>query len=213
MSRGFSLLAGAAVAVLASCASPAKTPVSIAMGPMPVLEKPDTPLFPTLKIAEAVGWSGGGSPTAAPGLKVQAFATGLDHPRWLQVLPNGDVLVAETNAPERPDEGKGIRGFFMGQAMKKAGAAVPTPNRITLLRDSNGDGVAETKTVFLSGLNSPFGMAVANGKLYIADTDAVVSVPYTARMTKSDATPAKLTDLPAGTRNHHWTKSLIASKD
>jgi glucose/arabinose dehydrogenase len=198
---------------IAGCASPAKTPVSIAMGPMPILEKPSTPLLPTLKVAEAVGWAQGQTPTAAQGLQVQAFATGLDHPRWLQVLPNGDVLVAETNAPVRPDEGKGIRGYFMGQAMKKAGAAAPTANRITLLRDQDGDGVAETKSVFLTGLNSPFGMALANGKLYIANTDAVVSVPYTNGLTKITVAPTKLTDLPAGTRNHHWTKSLIASKD
>jgi glucose/arabinose dehydrogenase len=198
---------------LAGCADQAKTPVSIAMGPQPILEKPSTPLIPTLKVAEAIGWVDGGKPTAAQGLEVHAFASGLDHPRWLQVLSNGDVVVAETNAPERPDEGKGIRGYFQGQAMKKAGATAPTANRITLLRDANGDGVAETKSVFLTGLNSPFGMALAKGRLYIADTDAVVSVPYTDRLMKITATPEKLTDLPAGTRNHHWTKSLIASPD
>ena len=198
---------------LTGCAGPAKTPVTIGVGPDPILEKPSTPLFPTLKIAEAVGWSEGEKPTAAQGLEAKAFATGLDHPRWLHVLPNGDVLVAETNAPERPDEGKGIRGYFQGQAMTKAGATAPTANRITLLRDADGDGVAETKSVFMSSLNSPFGMALANGRLYIANTDGVVSVPYTARMTQVTATPERLTDLPAGTRNHHWTKSLIASRD
>jgi glucose/arabinose dehydrogenase len=207
------LAAGAATLAIAGCAGEATSPVSIAMGVNPTLETPDTPLIPTLKIAEAAGWVNGAAPTAAAGLKVQAFATGLDHPRWLHVLPNGDVLVAETNAPERPDEGKGIRGYFQGQAMKKAGAVTKTANRITLLRDADGDGVAETKSEFLTGLNSPFGMALAGGRLYIANTDAVVSVPYMDRITQISATPMRLTDLPAGTRNHHWTKSLIASKD
>lgn len=207
------LACGALALGFAGCAEPAKEPVSIAMGTAPQLDKPATPIIPTLKVAEAVGWTEGAMPAAAPGLKVQAFATGLDHPRWLHVLPNGDVLVAETNAPERPDEGKGIKGYFQGQAMKKAGATVPTPNRITLLRDKDGDGVAETKSVFMEGLNSPFGMADANGKIYIANTDAVVAVDYSTGLTRIGVSPVKLTDLPAGTRNHHWTKSLIASKD
>ncbi|HVY89048.1 MAG TPA: sorbosone dehydrogenase family protein [Hyphomonadaceae bacterium] len=209
-----SLLAcGVAALAIASCAGPATEPVSIAVGPHPILEKPYTPFFPTLKIAKAVGWQDNNGPTAAPGLKVSAFATGLDHPRWMLVLPNGDVLVAETNAPERPDEGKGIRGFFQGQAMKEAGATVPTANRITLLRDTNHDGVADMKKVFLRNLNSPFGMALAGDRLFIADTDAVVSVHYTDGLTQITEEPTRLTDLPAGTRNHHWTKSLIASKD
>jgi glucose/arabinose dehydrogenase len=214
MFRSSLLLAGGvAILAIAGCAEPSKTPVSIAMGPTPTLEEPSIPLIPTLKVAKAVGWEGGATPAAAGGLKVQAFATGFDHPRWLYVLPNGDVLVAETNAPQRPDEGKGIRGFFQGQAMATAGAAVPTANRITLLRDADHDGVAEMKSVFLQGLNSPFGMALAGDKLYVADTDAVVSVPYLDGLTRITAAPTKLTDLPAGTRNHHWTKSLIASKD
>lgn len=204
---------GAMAMALGACAGQADAPVTIGMGLQPTLEKPEQTLLPTLKIAEAVHWSAGQKPAAASGLTVQAFATGLDHPRWLHVLPNGDVLVAETNAPPKPDDGKGIKGYFMGQAMKKAGAATPTANRISLLRDANGDGTAETKTVFIAGLNSPFGMATANGRLYIADTDAVVSVPYTSGQMNSTATPEKLTDLPAGTLNHHWTKSLIASKD
>ena len=174
----------------AGCAEPAKEPVSIAMGARPQLDKPATPLIPTVKIAEAIGWTAGGMPTAAPGLKVQAFATGLDHPRWLHVLPNGDVLVAETNAPERPDEGKGIKGYFQGQAMKKAGAVTPTANRITLLRDKDGDGVAETKSVFMDGpqLALRHG-ADANGRIYIANTDAVVSVPYTTASPRSASRP------------------------
>ncbi len=205
--------AGVLALAIAGCAQPSSEPVSIAMGAQPELEKPETSLLPTLKIAEAVGWPTGQTPQAAEGLQVAAFATGLDHPRWMHVLPNGDVLVAETNAPERPDEGKGIRGFFQANAMKKAGAVTPTANRITLLRDKDGDGVAETRSVFLTGLNSPFGMALAGDRLYIANTDGIVGVPYKTGMTKAENMPVPLTDLPAGTLNHHWTKSLIASKD
>jgi glucose/arabinose dehydrogenase len=214
MFRNMLLSATAALALaVAGCSGPASDPVSAAMGPEPALPEPQSSLLPTLKIAEAVGWADGQKPTAAQGLEVKAFATGLDHPRWLHVLPNGDVLVAESNAPERPDQGKGIRGYFQGEAMKKAGAVTPSANRITLLRDTNADGVAETRHVFLSGLNSPFGMAVAGDRLYIANTDAVVSVAYRDRTTKISETPVHLTDLPAGTLNHHWTKGLIASKD
>ncbi len=207
------LAAGPLALVVAGCAESAKQPVSSVVGAAPALPPPETALIPTLKIAEAVGWAEGAAPVAAQGLKVQAFATGLDHPRWLHVLPNGDVLVAETNAPERPDQGKGIRGYFQKEAMKKAGAVTKSANRITLLRDADGDGVAETKTVFMQNLNSPFGMALANGKFHVANTDGVVAVPYTDGATQISAAPIPLTDLPAGTRNHHWTKSLIASKD
>jgi glucose/arabinose dehydrogenase len=183
------------------------------MGESPDLPEPSSAALPTVKVAEAVGWAEGAAPAAAQGLRVQAFATGLDHPRWLHVLPNGDVLVAESNAPERPDHGKGIRAFFMKQAMEKAGAVTPSANRISLLRDADGDGTAERKSVFMTGLNSPFGMALANGKLYIANTDGVVSVPYSAGATKITANPIRLTDLPAGDFNHHWTKNIIASED
>ena len=203
----------AAGLAIAGCAESAQQPVSSAMGPAPTLEQPRTSLFPSVKIAQAQGWPAGQAPTAAQGLSVKAFAAGLDHPRWLHVLPNGDVLVAETNAPPRPDDSSGIIGYFQTEAMKKAGAVTQTANRITLLRDQDGDGVAETRSEFLTGLNSPFGMALANGRLYIANTDAVVSVPYVQGETKSSAAPETLTTLPAGTRNHHWTKSLIASKD
>ena len=214
MLKSFLMLAsGAMVLSVAGCAEPAHQPVSSAMGPAPTLEPPKTSLLPTVKIAEAVHWSDGKTPTAAQGLAVKAFATGLDHPRWIHVMPNGDVLVAETNAPPKPDDGKGIRGYFQSEAMKKAGAVTPTANRITLLRDLDGDGVAETRSEFLTGLNSPFGMALAGGRLYIANTDAIVSVPYTDGATKISAATERLTDLPAGTINHHWTKSLIASKD
>lgn len=207
------LIATAAMVFAGACSQPSLEPVTVSMGINPQLPEPTTSLLPVVKIAEAVGWTQGQAPRPAEGLKVQAFATGLDHPRWVYVLPNGDVLVAETNAPPRPDEGGGIRGFFEEGVMKKAGAVTPTANRITLLRDQDGDGVAETRSIFLDHLNSPFGMTLAGGRLYIANTDGVVSVPYAQDLTQVSATPEVLTDLPAGRLNHHWTKSLVASPD
>jgi glucose/arabinose dehydrogenase len=203
----------AAVLLLAACGDRAKLPVTAGMGPAPELPSPAHSLIPTVKVADATGWPAGAVPTAAEGLTVAPFATGLDHPRWLDVLPNGDVLVAETNAPARPKEGKGLKAWFMKMFMKKAGAAVPSANRITLLRDADGDGVAETRSTFLSGLNSPFGMALVGDDFYVANTDAVVRFPYQAGETAITAPGARLTDLPGGLRNHHWTKSLIASRD
>jgi glucose/arabinose dehydrogenase len=211
------IVSGAAIVVavalaLTSCGERAKLPVSAGMGPAPTLPEPAKTLFPTVKIADAIGWLGS-APRVAEGLQVAAFAGGLEHPRWLYVLPNGDVLVAETNAPPRPEDGKGFKAKIEKMLMKKAGAAVPSANRITLLRDGDGDGVAETRTVFLSGLNSPFGMALVGKDFYVADTDAVVRFPYREGDTAISAPGARLTDLPAGERNHHWTKSLIASRD
>ena len=206
------IFAGAALIALAGCGDRAKLPVSAGMGPAPVLPEPNRTLLPTVKVADAIGWLGS-APTPAAGLQVAAFADNLDHPRWLYVLPNGDVLVAETNAPPRPKEGKGLRAFFMKMFMKKAGAAVPSANRITLLRDADGDGTPETRTTFLSGLNSPFGMALVGDEFYVADTDAVLRFPYRTGETHIAASGTRLTDLPAGERNHHWTKSLIASPD
>jgi glucose/arabinose dehydrogenase len=150
---------------------------------------------------------------AAAGTTVAAFARGLDHPRWLYVLPNGDVLVAETNAPPRPDASKGLKGWFFKRFQKKAGGAVPSANRITLLRDRDGDGVAETRTVFLSGLNSPFGMTLVRDALYVANSDALIRFPYTADQTQITANATKVVDLPAGSINRHWTKNVIASAD
>ncbi|HEU5162148.1 MAG TPA: sorbosone dehydrogenase family protein [Thermoanaerobaculia bacterium] len=213
-SRILLLIALAAVAVvalsLAACES-ARLPVEAGMGPRPQLPEPRKTLIPTVKVATAVGWGEGEAPTPAPGFRVTRFAAGLDHPRWLHVLPNGDVLVAESNAPPRPPE-RGIRAWFMKLFFKKAGAAVPSANRITLLRDADGDGVAELKTPFLQNLFSPFGMALVGRDLYVANADAVVRFPYETGAT-SIATPAtKVAALPAGI-NHHWTKSLIASPD
>lgn len=197
--------------LLNACGHNARLPVEKGMGPAPELPPPSTSLLPTIKVAKAVGWSNGVLPKASDGLAVVAFATNLEHPRWLHVLPNGDVLVAETNAPERPRDGQGIRGWFFKRYQKKAGGAVPSANRITLLRDADGDGVAELKVPFVENLNSPFGMALVGNTLYVANTDAVVRFPYRTGDTKLAAPPEKVADLPGGLLNHHWTKSLIAN--
>ena len=202
-----------AAALLAGCGPSATLPVSAGIGPDPQLPAPKTSLLPTLKIAPAKGWPAGARPTSGPGLAVAAFAEGLDHPRWLYVLPNGDVLVAETNAPPKPEDGKGIRGWVQKQIMGRAGAAVPSANRITLLRDTNGDGIADVREVFLRGLNSPFGMAMIGNDLYVADTDAVLRFAYVPGATAIATPGVKLVDLPAGPINHHWTKNVIAAPD
>jgi len=183
------------------------------MGPDPVLPPPDVSVIPTVNIAPAKGWPVGASPQSPAGTHVTRFAEGLDHPRWVYVLPNGDVLVAETNAPPKPDDEKGIKGWIMRMMMARAGAGSPSANRITLLRDADGDGVAETRSVFIEGLNSPFGMVLVGSDLYVADTDAVLQFSYTPGQTRITAAPVKVADLPAGPLNHHWTKNVIASAD
>ncbi|PSJ59178.1 sorbosone dehydrogenase [Mesorhizobium ephedrae] len=190
----------------------ATVPIEQGYGPDPTLPEPNPTWIPTVHVAEAEPWPQGVVPTAADGLTVNEFAGGFDHPRWLHVLPNGDVLVAESNAPPKPDEGFSIRGFFIDFFQSQAGAEVPSANRISLLRDGDGDGIAETKTVFLSGLNSPFGMALVGGTLYVANADAIVAFPYQEGATEITAPAEKIVDLPAG-RNHHWTKDVIASRD
>ena len=182
-------------------------------------------MVPTVNIAEAVGWPAGARPVAPAGFTVTALARGLDHPRWLYVLPNGDILVAESNAPPKPEKevagGKvdgpegpvgWVKEKVMGLVMKRAGAGVASANRVTLLRDSDGDGVAERSGVFLQGLSSPFGMALVGDQLYIANADALVKVPYRTGDTAINAAPTKVVDLPAGI-NHHWTKNVVASRD
>jgi glucose/arabinose dehydrogenase len=198
---------------LAGCGEVATLKVSQGEGPDPQLPPPKKTLIPTLDIAPAVHWAAGETPTPAPGLSVAAFATGLDHPRWLYVLPNGDVLVAEANAPARPDEGHGLRGKIQASAMKKAGAVTDTANRLRLLRDADGDGVAETSEVFAANLNSPFGMALVGDTLYVANSDAIVRLPYREGALQAGAAATTVAPLPAGTRNHHWTKNVIASRD
>jgi glucose/arabinose dehydrogenase len=205
---------GALVLPLAACNESSNTAVAEqTFGPSPTLPAPESSMLPTVNVAKAVGWPSGAKPTAANGMAVNAFATGLDHPRTVYVLPNGDVLVAESNAPPKPDDGKGIKGWVMKMVMGRAGAGVPSANRITLLRDADGDGVAETRSVFLNDLNSPFGMVLVGEDFYVANTDAIVKFPYHEGDTKITTPGVKLADLPAGTINHHWTKDLTASSD
>jgi glucose/arabinose dehydrogenase len=201
------------VVVLSACGDMATLPISAGTGPRPTLPEPRQALIPTVNIAPAKGWPAGMAPRGAAGTRVTAFARNLDHPRWLHVLPNGDVLVAETNAPSRPDDVGGIRGWLMRLVMQRAGAAAPSANRITLLRDTDGDGVADFRSVLLEGLNSPFGMALVGDQLYVANSDAVWRFPYASGDTRIVATGTQVVDLPAGPINHHWTKNLIASAD
>jgi glucose/arabinose dehydrogenase len=195
------------------CGDTARRTVPDVTGPNPLIGEPTPSLIPTVHVAKAVGWPEGSMPTAAAGFVVTPFARFLDHPRWLYVLPNGDVLVAETNAPTRPDDNKGIKGWFFKTFMKKAGSSGPSANRITLLRDVDGDGVAEFRSVLLSGLNSPFGMTLVDSTLYVANTDAVRAFPYHPGETVITSAGTQLVPLPAGPINHHWTKNLIASRD
>ena len=214
-----SIAIAAATITVAACALPGDAsmgPVASppeTMGPNPRLPPVEKNLVPTVQISPAKGWPAGAKPAAANGVAVNAFAVGLNHPRWIYVLPNGDVLVAETNAPPKPDDGNGIRGKVMKFVQGRAGAGTPTANRIVLLRDVNGDGVAETKTVFIDNLNSPFGMALVGSDLYVADTDAILKFPYVTGQTSVGVKGVKIADLPAGPINHHWTKNIIASVD
>jgi glucose/arabinose dehydrogenase len=198
---------------LAACGETSSLQVADGTGPSPKLPEPNKTLLPTINIAPAIGWPDGARPVAAAGTQVAAFAENLDHPRWLYVLPNGDVLVAETNAPPKPDDGTGLRGWVMKKVMGRAGAGVPSANRITLLRDRDHDGIAETRTVFLENLNSPFGMTLVGNDLYVDDTDRLLRFHYETGDTAIKSPPVKVLDLPGGTLNHHWTKNVIASKD
>jgi glucose/arabinose dehydrogenase len=203
-----------ACAFLTACGDTARLPPGADEGPRPNLTAPVKRLIPTVNIAPAAGWPEGRMPTAAAGFTVTAFAHGLDHPRWVYVLPNGDVLVAESNKPAPPpdQQPKGIKAWIMKKVMARAGAGVASADRVTLLRDADGDGRAEVKTVFLDKLHSPFGMVLVGNELFIANADAIVRVPYVAGETRISAAPQKVTDLPGGL-NHHWTKNLIASRD
>lgn len=198
---------------LAACGESSTLQVADGTGPSPRLPEPNKTLIPTVNIAPAIGWPEGAKPVAAAGTQVAAFAEGLDHPRWLYVLPNGDVLVAETNAPPKPDDTKGLRGWVMEKVMDRAGAGVPSPNRITLLRDADHDGVAETRTVFLENLNSPFGMTLVGNDLYVADSDKLLRFAYQPGETAITSPGTKVVDLPGGPLNHHWTKNVVASQD
>jgi glucose/arabinose dehydrogenase len=210
--RAALMLSGAAVALIA-CGESATLPLAAGIGPEPQLPPPTHTVLPTVVVAPAVGWIGESRPTPTAGLAVVAFATGLAHPRNVYVLPNGDVLVAESNAPPKPDDSRGLRGFIARRMMARAGAGVPSADRITLLRDTHGTGVADTRSTFLEGLRSPFGISLIGDQLYVANTDAIRRYPYQTGQTRLTDPGVQLTELPAGRINRHWTKNLVASPD
>jgi glucose/arabinose dehydrogenase len=199
--------------LLAACGDTAKLPVTAGQGGNPELPAPAGSALPTMKIAKNVGWTAGAKPTPAPGLAVNAFAESLDHPRWLYRLPNGDILVAETTSPPQPKDEEGVRGMAAKLIMSAAGAKGASANRISLLRDTNGDGVADVRTKFITGLNAPIGMALIGNDLYVAQTDQLTRFAYVPGATSITAPGVKVADLPGGLRNHHWTKNVVASAD
>jgi len=204
-------LAGLAAALsLAACSTGSPDPF-VGFGPNPPLPAPQKSLIPIVGTPKAVGWPAGAAPKAPPGFVVTRYGEGIDHPRWLHVLPNGDVLVAQSSSEPHPP--KGIRDWIQQRLMKRVGSVQKSPNRITLLRDGDGDGVAEVKTTFAQGLKRPFGMALAGGHLYVANDDGVVRFPYTDGQTQVTGTGERVFDLPGQPINHHWTKNLIASPD
>lgn len=208
------VLALAALTSLTACGDTARLSLADGIGPTPQLPPPNKTLIPTINVAKAVGWPAGAMPTAAAGLKVNAFATGLAHPRWLLTLPNGDVLVAESAAPP-PNPAypeNGIKAYFFKKYKKKGSSPLPNPNRITLLRDADGDGHAEVQRPYITGLSSPFGMVLVGSTLYIANADALLAFPYDSSVSEITAPARTISSLPAG-RNHHWTKSLAAGSD
>jgi glucose/arabinose dehydrogenase len=206
-------LAAAALFTLASCAENAHLAPSAGYGPSPTLPPPEKSLFFTYNVPSTKPWPEGVTPTPAQGLKVEAFAKGLTHPRWIAVLPNGDVLVAESDHAAQAGDWKGYGGLVETAFRKLQGLTVKSPDRIILLRDSKGGGHADIQSIFLSGLNAPFGMALVGETLYVADTDALMAFPYRSGETHISDPGRKVVDLPAGDIDHHWTKNVIASPD
>jgi len=206
------LLSTLSALVMSACGESAKHDISTGMGAQPTLPEPVKTLIPTVHVAAVVGWNNANKPNAAPGLKVSAFAAGLEHPRWLYELPNGDILVAETNFEMQGLEGS-IKGWFAKYFLTKAGATGVSPDRISLLRDADGNGEAETKTTFIEGLHSPFGMALIGNTFYVANADSIVSFPYRNGESSIKTAPTKLIDLPGLPLNHHWTKNILANAD
>ncbi|WP_310468656.1 sorbosone dehydrogenase family protein [Sphingomonas sp.] len=197
---------------LTACGEKAEQDFSASTGPNPTLGEPRKSLIPTVKIADAQGWPAGAAPTAAAGLAVNQFAGDLAHPRWLHVLPNGDVLVALSDSPGTDKTGGLIKGAIQARIMNKAGSGRGSPDLIVLLRDRDGNGVAETRTTLLEGLKSPFGMALVGEELFVANADALIAFPFRPGVTKLTARPRLVTALPSG-YNRHWTKSLTVSPD
>ena len=211
--RFFEIILVVFATAFAGCGETARQPFTAGVGPDPSLPAPNHTLIPTVHVASATGWPSGAAPRPAAGTAVTAFAQKLEHPRWIYVLPNGDILVAESAAPPKNGhDGNPVKRWFMKKFMAKAGSAVASANRITLLRDVDGDGIAETRSIFIEGLNSPFGMALVGNDLFVANCDAILRFPYQSNDTRITAPGVKVSDLPAGI-NHHWTKNLVASRD
>lgn len=198
--------------LVAACAGETKLPPGADYGPDPVLPEPDSSLLPIVHVSEAVGWPDGQMPVATTGTEVTLFAEALLNPRWIYELPNGDVLVAESQAPEGSSPG-GLKGWAMNLVMAQATSSVPSADRITLLRDTSGDGVADERHIFLDELHSPFGMALVGDHFYVANADSLVRFPYQPGQTQINAPAETMQDLTRGTLNHHWTKNLVASPD
>jgi glucose/arabinose dehydrogenase len=199
-----------AASALAACAQKGDDPMK-QYGPNPVLPEPEQYLLPPMSVPKEIGWKQGEKPTVPAGMKIEAIATGLMHPRMVYALPNGDILVVESNGPgTNPFR---VKDYIQGKVKARAGSAGKGANRITLLRDTNGDGKTDVRTVFLKGLNSPFGVVLVGNMLYVANTDSLVAYPYTTGQTQITAPALHLADFPAGPINHHWTKSLTASPD
>lgn len=211
--RSILFIAGTSFVGLSLTSALAETAMPPGFGPNPDLPAPQSNLVPTIKVAPAVGWSKGEKPSTPADLTATAYATGFQHPRWLYVLPNGDVLVAESNAPKRPEDSKGIKAWFKKLFQTRAGAQTPSADRITLLRGLKPDGSAEEKSVFLENLHSPFGMALVGNDFYVADTDKLLKYEYHPGDKKITSPAVKVADLPGGPLNHHWTKNVIASPD
>ena len=207
------LLATSMVALaLAACSGKSEFDRSTQIGANPNLPAPNQYLVPPMHIASVAKWGEGqATPTVADGLTIQPLATGLQHPRQVYVLPNGDVLVVESSGPGEPVHRP--KELIMGWVQGHAGASAKGAQRITLLRDTNGDGMPDLRTVFLDHLTSPYGVALVGGDLYVANTDALVRYPYQTGQTRIAAAGTKVTDLPGGPIDHHWTKSLAASLD
>jgi glucose/arabinose dehydrogenase len=211
--NSFPLRTGSALAALLAVAACHQkiAPPSTQYGANPVLPASQQYLVPPMQVPPGVGWKQGQTLVVPAGLKIQAFATGFEHPRMVYALPNGDVLVVETNGPPAPIYRP--KDYIEGQVKALAGSAAPGGNRITLLRDTNGDGVPNVRTTFIDHLNSPFGVVLVGDDLYVANTDAIMRFPYVPGETQITSPGTKLTDLPAGPIDHHWTKSLTASPD
>ena len=210
MRKALGLALAGLVTLTVACTSGSTSPL-VGFGPSPPLPPPQHALLPSMKVAKAVGWPAGATPTAPPGFRVTAFAAGLDHPRWLLVLPNGDVLAAESSS--EPSKPKKIKHWIMQMLQKRAGGLQKSPNAIILLRDADGDGVAEMRTVFAQGLKRPFGMTLVGDTLYVANDDSIVTFPYRDGQTSVSGPGVKFADLPGEPVNHHWTKNVLASPD